>query len=253
MASRSAATGGARKKNGLRRSGKRSPRSEMQHSRLSTKRSALFAASTTSGATSGACGSSRRRCATPRPSIVSPASARRSVLIFAVRRRDATTGARRRTRGGDPSGSGTVTERACHPHSVKYSGGAVGVERDAASDRPPSPVRAHAARPRRFRSRVLWVARAVMNTRTLGSTGLQVSEIGYGAWGIGGTGWLGAQDDESLRALHRAVDLGITFIDTALGYGDGHSEELVGRVVRERPEEVVVSTKIPPVNGLWPM
>jgi aryl-alcohol dehydrogenase-like predicted oxidoreductase len=91
-----------------------------------------------------------------------------------------------------------------------------------------------------------------MNTRALGRTGLQISQVGYGAWGIGGSGWLGAEDAESLRALHRAIDLGITFIDTALGYGDGHSEELVGRVVRERPEDVVVATKIPPANRLWP-
>jgi aryl-alcohol dehydrogenase-like predicted oxidoreductase len=92
-----------------------------------------------------------------------------------------------------------------------------------------------------------------MNTRTLGRTGLQVSEIGYGAWGIGGTGWLGARDDESLRALHRAIDLGVSFIDTALGYGDGHSEQLVGSVVRERQETIVVATKIPPANRRWPM
>jgi aryl-alcohol dehydrogenase-like predicted oxidoreductase len=91
-----------------------------------------------------------------------------------------------------------------------------------------------------------------MNVRQLGRTGLEVSEIGYGAWGIGGTGWLGADDEESLRALNRAVDLGVTLIDTALGYGRGHSEELVGKVVRERPETVRVSTKIPPKNGRWP-
>jgi aryl-alcohol dehydrogenase-like predicted oxidoreductase len=91
-----------------------------------------------------------------------------------------------------------------------------------------------------------------MNQRPLGRTGLQVSEIGYGAWGIGGTMWLGADDQESLRALNRAVGLGLTLIDTALGYGDGHSEELVGRVARERPEEIVVATKIPPKNGRWP-
>ena len=91
-----------------------------------------------------------------------------------------------------------------------------------------------------------------METRKLGKTGLIVSEIGFGAWGIGGTGWLGAEDTESLRALHRAIDLGVTFIDTALGYGNGHSEELVGRVVRERREEVVVATKIPPANRIWP-
>ncbi len=91
-----------------------------------------------------------------------------------------------------------------------------------------------------------------MNRRRLGRTGIEVSEIGYGAWGIGGSKWMGAQDDESLRALNRAIDLGVNFIDTALGYGDGHSEELVGRVARERSEDVYVSTKIPPKNGLWP-
>jgi aryl-alcohol dehydrogenase-like predicted oxidoreductase len=89
-----------------------------------------------------------------------------------------------------------------------------------------------------------------VNQRALGRTGFEVSEVGYGAWGIGGSGWLGAEDDESLRALHRAVDLGVTLIDTALGYGAGHSEELVGEIVRER--SVLVSTKIPPKNRIWP-
>jgi aryl-alcohol dehydrogenase-like predicted oxidoreductase len=91
-----------------------------------------------------------------------------------------------------------------------------------------------------------------MKRRRLGRTGVEVSEIGYGAWGIGGSQWMGAQDDESLRALHRAVDLGLNIIDTALAYGDGHSEELVGRLVRERREEIFVATKIPPANLLWP-
>jgi aryl-alcohol dehydrogenase-like predicted oxidoreductase len=91
-----------------------------------------------------------------------------------------------------------------------------------------------------------------MKRRRLGRTGLEVSEVGYGAWGIGGSGWLGAKDDESLQALERALDLGVNLIDTALGYGDGHSEELVGQVVRGRAETVRVATKIPPKNGLWP-
>jgi aryl-alcohol dehydrogenase-like predicted oxidoreductase len=91
-----------------------------------------------------------------------------------------------------------------------------------------------------------------MNRRRLGRTGIEVSEIGYGAWGIGGSKWMGAQDEESLRALNTAIDLGVNFIDTALGYGDGHSEELVGRVARERSEDVYVSTKIPPKNGTFP-
>jgi aryl-alcohol dehydrogenase-like predicted oxidoreductase len=91
-----------------------------------------------------------------------------------------------------------------------------------------------------------------MKTRPLGRTGLQVSEIGYGAWGIGAAQWIGAKDDESLRALHRAVDLGVNFIDTALAYGEGHSEKLVGRLLRERRETVYVATKVPPKNGVWP-
>jgi aryl-alcohol dehydrogenase-like predicted oxidoreductase len=89
-----------------------------------------------------------------------------------------------------------------------------------------------------------------MNQRPLGRTGLQVSEIGYGAWGIGQSMWLGAEDDESVQALNRAADLGVTLFDTALAYGDGHSEELVGALARER--DVVVATKIPPKNMRWP-
>ena len=85
-----------------------------------------------------------------------------------------------------------------------------------------------------------------MRRRTLGRTGLSVSELGYGAWGIGGTMWIGADDDESLRALRRAIELGVNFIDTAYGYGDGHSEELVGAAARQAAETVYVSSKIPP-------
>ena len=91
-----------------------------------------------------------------------------------------------------------------------------------------------------------------MNYRTLGKTGMKVSEIGYGAWGIGNTGWIGAKDEESLKALHKAVDLGLNFIDTALGYGDGHSERLVGQVAKERSEKIYIATKIPPKNSQWP-
>jgi aryl-alcohol dehydrogenase-like predicted oxidoreductase len=80
---------------------------------------------------------------------------------------------------------------------------------------------------------------------------MSVSEIGYGAWGIGASGWVGATEDESVRALHRAVDLGVNFIDTARGYGE--SERIVGRVVRERAgDEVLVATKVPPKNRIWP-
>lgn len=91
-----------------------------------------------------------------------------------------------------------------------------------------------------------------VNYRKLGKTGLEVSEVGYGAWGIGKSQWMGAEDDESLRALNRAIDLGLNFIDTALGYGEGHSERLVGQTVRGRDEKVHVATKIPPKNMTWP-
>jgi aryl-alcohol dehydrogenase-like predicted oxidoreductase len=90
-----------------------------------------------------------------------------------------------------------------------------------------------------------------MFKRPLGKTGLQVAEIGYGAWGIGGDGWIGAQDDESLNALRRYAELGGNFIDTAMGYGNGHSEELVGQVMHEYPG-LLVATKISPKNGRWP-
>ncbi|NGM85622.1 aldo/keto reductase [Paenibacillus sp. 7124] len=91
-----------------------------------------------------------------------------------------------------------------------------------------------------------------MNYRTLGRTGLKVSEVGFGAWGIGKTSWIGADDQESLGALNRSVELGLNFIDTALGYGDGHSEQLVGQVVREHAGSIYVATKIPPKNRQWP-
>ncbi len=91
-----------------------------------------------------------------------------------------------------------------------------------------------------------------MKYRTLGRTGLQVSELGYGAWGIGKTAWLGADDGESRRALDRAIEQGVNFLDTALLYGDGHSEQLVGRAVREAKGTVHVASKIPPKNMKLP-
>ncbi|MEV6110624.1 aldo/keto reductase [Streptomyces sp. NPDC051940] len=90
-----------------------------------------------------------------------------------------------------------------------------------------------------------------MRYRELGRGGIEVSEIGYGAWGIGESMWVGASEDESVRALHRAIDLGVNFIDTARGYG--RSERIVGQVVRERAgDEVYVATKVPPKNLKWP-
>jgi aryl-alcohol dehydrogenase-like predicted oxidoreductase len=64
--------------------------------------------------------------------------------------------------------------------------------------------------------------------------------------------WIGARDEESLAALRRAFELGVNFVDTALAYGDGHSEELVGRAVREHRGRIYVATKVPPKNYLWP-
>ena len=75
-----------------------------------------------------------------------------------------------------------------------------------------------------------------MNYRTFGRTGWQVSEIGYGMWGMGG--WTGSDDEQSLRSLQRAVDLGCNFFDTAWGYGEGKSEALLGQLSARqcRPE-----------------
>ena len=81
-----------------------------------------------------------------------------------------------------------------------------------------------------------------MNARRLGKTGYQVSEIGFGAWAIGGS-WGETDDRESLAAMHTAVDAGVTFFDTADVYGDGRSERLVGRLLRERDERLFVATK----------
>ena len=91
-----------------------------------------------------------------------------------------------------------------------------------------------------------------MNYRKLGRTNFEVSEIGYGAWGIGGKQWLGGTDDESLKALRRAIELGVNLIDTALAYGDGHSERLVGQIVRDTAHRIYVATKVPPKNRIWP-
>ncbi|RIK81582.1 aldo/keto reductase [candidate division KSB1 bacterium] len=93
-----------------------------------------------------------------------------------------------------------------------------------------------------------------MYYRTFGKLGWKISEISFGAWAIGGDMW-GPQDDaDSIRALHRAIDLGVNFIDTAQGYGKGHSEELIGKVLKERSEEIYVATKVPAKPGSkWPL
>ena len=91
-----------------------------------------------------------------------------------------------------------------------------------------------------------------MRYRTLGGTGFKVSEIGFGSWGIGRKMWKGAEDRESLRALHQAVEEGINFFDTALVYGNGHSESLIGKLLAETVERVYVASKVPPKNKAWP-
>jgi aryl-alcohol dehydrogenase-like predicted oxidoreductase len=90
-----------------------------------------------------------------------------------------------------------------------------------------------------------------MKFRRFGRTGWQVGEIGYGMWGM--AGWSGSQDEESLASLQRAIDLGCNFFDTAWAYGDGHSEELLGKALRANPNKrLYVATKVPPKNREWP-
>jgi aryl-alcohol dehydrogenase-like predicted oxidoreductase len=91
-----------------------------------------------------------------------------------------------------------------------------------------------------------------MRYRKLGKTEAEISEIGFGAWGIGGKQWLGGEDDESERALRRAFELGVNFVDTALAYGEGHSEQMVGQAVRSTLHRIYVATKVPPKNRIWP-
>ena len=90
-----------------------------------------------------------------------------------------------------------------------------------------------------------------MNYRRFGRTGWMVSEIGYGMWGMGG--WTGSEDAESKKSLQKAVDLGCNFFDTAWAYGGGHSEKLLGGLVRNNPgRKLYTATKIPPKNFAWP-
>src|SRR5881409_1117272 len=93
-----------------------------------------------------------------------------------------------------------------------------------------------------------------MKQRSLGNTGYRVSEIGFGAWGIGGAMWRGVDDNEGRKALREAVDQGITFFDTALAYGDGHSERVIGEELKHeiRGGRATVATKIPPRNRQCP-
>lgn len=88
--------------------------------------------------------------------------------------------------------------------------------------------------------------------RPFGRTGLKVSEIGFGAWGIGKSMWGATDDAESKRALKLALDLGVNFFDTAFAYGHGHSEKLIGETIRALDNKPVVATNVPPKNMEWP-
>ena len=81
-----------------------------------------------------------------------------------------------------------------------------------------------------------------MNYRKLGKTGWEISEVSFGAWAIGGT-WGEVKDSESIEALHKALDLGVNFFDTADVYGDGRSEKLLAKLRKERSENFYIATK----------
>ncbi|MEM9829638.1 MAG: aldo/keto reductase [Bacteroidota bacterium] len=90
-----------------------------------------------------------------------------------------------------------------------------------------------------------------MNYRKFGRLGWQVSDIGYGMWGM--AGWTGSDDDQSENSLDLAVELGCNFFDTAWGYGEGKSEELLGALVKRYPDKkLYTATKVPPKNFTWP-
>jgi len=90
-----------------------------------------------------------------------------------------------------------------------------------------------------------------MKYRKLGRTGWEVSEIGYGMWGM--ADWKDSDDEESMRSLQRAVDLGCNFFDTAWAYGNGKSESLLGKLVKANPDKkLYTATKVPPKNFQWP-
>ena len=83
-----------------------------------------------------------------------------------------------------------------------------------------------------------------MRSRTLGKNGLEISVVGFGTWAAGGDMWGKTQDDDVVAALRRSFDLGVTWVDTADAYGDGHAEELVADAVEGRRDEIFVATKV---------
>src|ERR1043165_4455003 len=90
-----------------------------------------------------------------------------------------------------------------------------------------------------------------MNYRKLGRTGYEVADMSHGLWGM--SGWSGSDDRESLAALQAAVDLGCNFFDSAWAYGDGHSDALLGNLIKLNPSKrLYAASKIPPKNRKWP-
>ena len=90
-----------------------------------------------------------------------------------------------------------------------------------------------------------------MQLRRFGRKGWQVSEIGYGMWGA--SGWKGSEDTQSEKSLDLAIEKGVNFFDTAWGYGAGHSEQLLGKLIkRYTGQKLYSATKIPPKNFKWP-
>src|SRR5262245_59452792 len=134
----------------------------------------------------------------------------------------------------------------CNPGSM---------EKVTSSHRMSHPSPAHLDRevdsPGGSRGRARRTEREPMHNRTFGRTGWSVSEVGYGMWGMGS--WSGSNDDESMASLERAVDRGCNFFDTAWAYGQGHSERLLGQLLRARPSTRLYSaSKVPPKNMKWP-
>ena len=91
-----------------------------------------------------------------------------------------------------------------------------------------------------------------MKYKDFANSDMQVSRLGFGGWGIGKTLWIGADDKESKKLLRKAIDSGIIFFDSALVYGNGHSEELIGQAERVSGKDLFITSKIPSKRFEWP-
>jgi aryl-alcohol dehydrogenase-like predicted oxidoreductase len=91
-----------------------------------------------------------------------------------------------------------------------------------------------------------------MEYKKFSKSDFEISRLGFGAWGIGKTLWVGAEDAESKKALHKAIETGVNFFDSALVYGNGHSERLIGEVEKESGKELFITSKVPSKRLEWP-